>query len=109
CSLKDHPGLPGASKYPVGRSAGGEGQTPGAKVGGVLWWAGVLDFSEVAMVVRSCRKCGREHPVFYFVNVKQRHLGAICGRSWIYLPYEEGLDVVVRYSKSGQPKQRKAR
>jgi hypothetical protein len=54
---------------------------------------------------RACRKCGTEHPVFYFVNTEQRHLVMVCennGNNWTYLPYEDGLPVPVVYSKNYQ-------
>jgi hypothetical protein len=54
------------------------------------------------METRACRKCRKFHPVFYFVNTKQTHLVMICGASWTYVPYEEGLDVETVYSKTMQ-------
>jgi hypothetical protein len=52
------------------------------------------------LITRLCRKCGEQHPVFYFVNAKQTHLVMICGREWTYAPYEEGLAIEVVYSKA---------
>ena len=54
------------------------------------------------MITRSCRKCSGEHPVFYFINIKQTHLVMICHNRLIFLPYERGLDVEIRYSRAAQ-------
>jgi hypothetical protein len=53
-------------------------------------------------MTRVCRKCNKEHRIFYLVNTKQRHLVMNCASQRIYLPYEEGLAIEVRYSRNMQ-------
>jgi hypothetical protein len=54
-------------------------------------------------MTRPCRKCRNAHPVFYMVHKNEsRHLVMICGNQWTYVPFEDGLDIEVRYSKNYQ-------
>jgi len=52
------------------------------------------------MITRRCRKCYQQHEIFY-TEFKDgtKHLIMICGKNYIYIPYEAGLDIKFHLNK----------
>lgn len=52
------------------------------------------------METRLCRKCGNYHEIFYVKHKNDtNHLLMICGRAYIHIPYEAGLNINTHLNK----------